>query len=362
MKKTKLLLIDDERPLLFNLKRILEFEEYEVITAFNGIEGLQQYESELPDLIICDIMMPDMDGYHFIESLRSKGYTNTPFIFLTAKSEYDDLRTGMSFGADDYLVKPVKSAQLIDAINTRLMRKKEINLPLEQKLQRLENGFTLITNQEFFATINDIISYLQLLKNKSNKTIDDIATQEYMNYIEKSINRLLQLLNKVKYWRDQEENIPLKSTTTEYVHTKELVEKACKIISEKYNRESDLISDIQGNVRIRLTKDIFETLLIELIDNAFKFSEKGNPIIINTAVEEAAYIITIADCGKNSDAESLIAFKPFSLDAKPIKHHPGIGLGLAIAHIIIKNAKGTIEITDNKPCGILVKISLPIVI
>ena len=112
MNKTKLLLIDDEKPLLQNLKQILEFQNFEVITAGNGLEGFEQYEKEKPDLVICDIMMPDMDGYGFIKKLRLKGYTDTPFIFLTAKSEYDDLRTGMNIGADDYLLKPIKSSQL----------------------------------------------------------------------------------------------------------------------------------------------------------------------------------------------------------------------------------------------------------
>lgn len=134
MKRTKLLLIDDEKSLLQNLKQILEFENFDVIIAGNGIEGLYQYEKENPDLIICDVMMPDMDGYAFIKTLRTKGYTDTPFIFLTAKSDYDDLRNGMNFGADDYLVKPVKSSQLLESINMRLQRKREITRNLEVKL------------------------------------------------------------------------------------------------------------------------------------------------------------------------------------------------------------------------------------
>lgn len=129
MKKTKILLIDDEKQLLQNLKQILEFENFEVVTANNGVEGLIQYENENPDLIICDVMMPEMDGIEFIGNLRAKGFTSKPFIFLTAKSDYDDLREGMNFGADDYLVKPVKSSQLIEAIYARLQRKKEIIIP-----------------------------------------------------------------------------------------------------------------------------------------------------------------------------------------------------------------------------------------
>ena len=196
MNKTKLLLIDDEKPLLQNLKQILEFQNFEVITAGNGLEGFEQYEKEKPDLVICDIMMPDMDGYGFIKKLRLKGYTDTPFIFLTAKSEYDDLRTGMNIGADDYLLKPIKSSQLLDAINTRLMRKKEINKKVALQLNNISHGFQLVTDKEFFAAINDIIGYLQLLKQKNNQK-DERLMEEYIHYIERSTSRLLNLLNKI---------------------------------------------------------------------------------------------------------------------------------------------------------------------
>lgn len=363
MKKTKLLLIDDERPLLNNLKQILEFEDFDVVTAGNGKEGLTQYEKERPDMVICDIMMPEMDGYGFIKNLRIKGFTDTPFIFLTAKSDYDDLRTGMSFGADDYLVKPVKSAQLLEAINIRLQRKREITKKVEVQLTQIENGFRLITDQEFFASIYDIIGYLQLLKTKHSQ-LDNESVQEYLGFMERSTNRLLSLLRKIKNWHEQERVLILNNNYNEIpvVHIKELLTNAAKGTAKLYQRERDLLCDIAEDACLKVNKGLVETLFNELLENAFKFSQKGNPIAINTSIKEGNYIILIADCGKTTNAETLIGFKPLHNNDRLPDNDPGVGLGLAIANLAIKSLNGKISFEDNSPCGILVKVSIPIIL
>jgi DNA-binding response OmpR family regulator len=360
MNKTKLLLIDDEKPLLQNLKQILEFQNFEVITAGNGLEGFEQYEKEKPDLVICDIMMPDMDGYGFIKKLRLKGYTDTPFIFLTAKSEYDDLRTGMNIGADDYLLKPIKSSQLLDAINTRLMRKKEINKKVALQLNNISHGFQLVTDKEFFAAINDIIGYLQLLKQKNNQK-DERLMEEYIHYIEKSTSRLLNLLNKVKHWQEQECALSDASGSDKsFAPIQKVLTNIAKLTALKYDRAGDLILNVSEDAPLAISEELLETLLTELLDNAFKFSEKGNPVVVGTDREGGQYMILIADCGKITDAASLISFKPFHKNNILPNNDPGIGLGLTIADMIVKRVNGLLVFTNNTPCGILVSVSLPI--
>jgi DNA-binding response OmpR family regulator/anti-sigma regulatory factor (Ser/Thr protein kinase) len=359
MKKTKLLLIDDERPLLHNLKQILEFENFDVVTAGNGIEGLLQYEKEKPDLVICDIMMPDMDGYGFIKTLRVKGHTDTPFIFLTAKSDYDDLRTGMNFGADDYLVKPVKSTQLLEAVNTRLQRKREINRKVEAQLTHVEQGFRLIIDKEFFASIYDIISYLHLLKAKHNQK-DAVSVDEYIEYMEKSTNRLLEILQKVKSWQDQEQQLfEHKNSQKAGMPVKQIFENIAKTTAANYGRERDLICNIDNDANLNITEELLQTLLTELLDNAFKFSEKGNPVVVGGTAKKDGYSIIVADCGKTTKADDLIAMKPLHNNSRLPNNDPGIGLGLAIAELVVKSVEGKIEFTDNKPCGILVTVALP---
>ena len=116
-----LLVIEDEAPLRANLVRLLTAEGYQVITAANGDEGIQRARADRPDLVICDVLMPLVDGYGVLATLRSQPETAaTPFIFLTASADKDDLERGLQSGANDYVTKPFKIADLLAAIRRRL--------------------------------------------------------------------------------------------------------------------------------------------------------------------------------------------------------------------------------------------------
>lgn len=122
MKKT-ILLIEDNQEVRENTAEILELSDYHVITAENGKAGVELARKELPDLIICDVMMPELDGFGVLHVLSKNTATSSiPFIFLTAKAEKDDMRKGMNLGADDYLTKPFDDVQLLDAIEIRLKK------------------------------------------------------------------------------------------------------------------------------------------------------------------------------------------------------------------------------------------------
>lgn len=120
---TKILLIEDSLDLRENTSEILTLANYDVVTAENGKIGIEMVTKEKPDLIICDIMMPELDGYGVLHILSRKPETATiPFIFLTAKTEKTDIRKGMELGADDYLTKPFSDTSLLNAIETRLRK------------------------------------------------------------------------------------------------------------------------------------------------------------------------------------------------------------------------------------------------
>jgi CRP-like cAMP-binding protein len=122
----KILFIDDNNDLRNNTAEILELANYKVFTAENGKKGVELALKEKPDLVICDIMMPVLDGYGVLHALQKNPATmNTPFIFLTAKTEKSDLRKGMEAGADDYIMKPFTGTDLLNAVAGRL-RKSEL--------------------------------------------------------------------------------------------------------------------------------------------------------------------------------------------------------------------------------------------
>ena len=119
----KILVIEDEPEMRRNLTTILRLEKFHPLPAENGRVGVELAKKEKPDLILCDVMMPELDGYGVIAALRADAATVAiPFIFLTAKGEKPDIRAGMNLGADDYLTKPVAKADLLAAIHSRLER------------------------------------------------------------------------------------------------------------------------------------------------------------------------------------------------------------------------------------------------
>ena len=121
-----ILLIEDHPPMRDNLKVMLEMEGFGVICAEDGRRGLELAGSAKPDLILCDVMMPGLDGHGVLQALRGDPATATvPFLFLTAKGEKLDLRTGMDLGADDYLVKPVAREEVLSAGAARFQRQRQ---------------------------------------------------------------------------------------------------------------------------------------------------------------------------------------------------------------------------------------------
>lgn len=135
---TKILVIEDEQPYRENILDLLEAEEFEAISANNGLLGVQLALSEIPDMILCDVMMPELDGYGVLKALRQNPVTAAiPFIFLTAKADKVDFRAGMALGADDYVTKPFTCEDLLSAIAARLERQKDITKPLTQALQKV---------------------------------------------------------------------------------------------------------------------------------------------------------------------------------------------------------------------------------
>jgi len=122
----KILVIEDEPEMRRNITTLLRFYDYEAIPAENGRQGVEAARREMPDLILCDVMMPELDGFGVLQALQMQpSLARIPFIFLTAKGEKDDLRSGMNLGADDYLTKPVANADLVKAIEVRLRRSEQ---------------------------------------------------------------------------------------------------------------------------------------------------------------------------------------------------------------------------------------------
>ena len=167
----KVLLVEDDATVRENTAELLELASYDVVTAANGKVGVNEATKQLPDIIVCDIMMPELDGYGVLERLsKQKATRYIPFIFLSAKTERKDIRKGMEMGADDYLTKPFEEHELINAIESRLAKvalqkeNRETKTTIESEfdtnqlktLDHLKNYFT-DNGEEHFYRNGDII-------------------------------------------------------------------------------------------------------------------------------------------------------------------------------------------------------------
>jgi CRP-like cAMP-binding protein/CheY-like chemotaxis protein len=165
----KVLIIEDNNDIRENVVEILQLAGYDVYEANNGKQGVELANKNLPDIILCDIMMPELDGYGVLYMLNKNPETAaTPFIFLTAKAERLDLRKGMEMGADDYLTKPFDDMDLLNAIESRL-RKKELQQTFYSK--SLDNLGVLISKNNGLAELRKIIHERKSRQFKKNQVI-----------------------------------------------------------------------------------------------------------------------------------------------------------------------------------------------
>ena len=162
----KILIIEDNQDIRENTQELLELSDYSVETAENGKEGVKKAKEISPDLIICDIMMPELDGYGVLQILSKHPDTaSIPFIFLTAKAEQDDFRKGMTLGADDYLTKPFDETDLLNAVENRLKKYELFKQKFEQSADGL-NDFISLAKQNTDITSLTENKKTQLFKNK----------------------------------------------------------------------------------------------------------------------------------------------------------------------------------------------------
>jgi len=181
----KILVIEDEPEMRWNITTLLRYYEYEPIEAENGRTGVELARQEKPDLILCDVTMPELDGYGVLQALQQDaGLALIPFIFLTAKADKDDLRSGMNLGADDYLTKPVANADLVQAIEARLRRsqqqaKREFKPDFSSTQPLLKLGLTPRATETLLwlsqgKTNSDIATILGITESTIKKHVQEI--------------------------------------------------------------------------------------------------------------------------------------------------------------------------------------------
>ncbi|MEP0755759.1 response regulator [Trichocoleus sp. Lan] len=351
----KILVIEDEPAVRSNLLKLLKAEEFDAIGAENGLVGVQLAREHEPDLIICDIMMPDFDGYSVLTQLRQDQITAMiPFIFLTAKTEREDLRQGMQLGADDYLTKPFTRAELLGAIATRLKKQEAVTL-LQGKIQELQqlniqkDDLLARASHDLrtpLANMKLIIQMLEIISNEEQQ-------QHYRALLEAECIREIELVNNILdlHRLGAEKKLISPETLILKYWLPTLIEPFKPGIAQRqqiFNIDCSpalppLISD-----RVCL-----EQILIELIGNACKYTPSFGEISISVYVDYSININSNSNSRVNfkitNQAEILntelprIFEKFYRIPNGDIWKEGGSGLGLYLVQNLVEKIGGTIQ-------------------
>lgn len=353
-----ILVIEDEIDVCLNIKEILESGGFNAIVAADGKIGIQMAKEQFPDLIVCDIMMPDMDGYGVLTELHQDPATTTiPFIFLTAKTTRDDVRQGMNLGADDYITKPFRRKELLEAIASRLQKQATLK-QLQQKIQELET----IDRQkdELIRTVShDLRAPLANIKliAETLRLIEPNPQQQnqYLNILENVCDQGNDLINNLLTWRQLEgaeykmyyETINLEYWLDGLIEPFEI---------RTRDRHQIFKVDIPAYLpSFRVDPTSLKRIVTELLNNACKYTPSRGKIEFQVIYQPAfspknpaLMIFIIANQAEIPETDIPHIFDKFyRVTHKDSQFQSGTGLGLAIVQQVVEKLQGTIQVQSS---------------
>ena len=357
----KVLVIDDTDEIRTIISESLKVYGFSTVVAGDGESGISLAQVETPDLIICDINMPNLDGYQTLTALRDNELTATiPFIFLTGASDKTDMRKGMELGADDYLTKPFTHRELLAAVNARLEKREDQKRQSDKKLEELRGNITLALPHELRTPLNGIMGLASLLM-EDYESISREDLQESARYIHESALRLHRLIENFLVYSQ----IELMSSEAAKIETYdgyspvpvlEVVPDMIQKVAERYQRQADLTVEI-AEASLFLPAQNLAKIVEELADNAFKFSPSGKPVSVSGAFNGHRYEISFQDQGRGMTQENIDTVGPHMQFERRTYEQQGSGLGLIIAKRLTELLGGQFHIHSQTDQGTTVVAS-----
>ena len=363
----KILVIEDQPDVRENIDAILELEGYEVMMAEDGEMGIEMATLHQPDLILCDVMMPKLDGFGVVKALRQNPVTATvPLIFLTAKADRPSLRQGMDLGADDYLTKPFTLDELIDAVTARLSKQNLIQQDVNQELDKFRSNITRSLPHELLTPLNGILGMSHYLSDYYD-TIDGEEIQSCLADIKISSERLYRLIQNFLLFAQlelfqsnvQQSQIWQNRLSQITVNSVSIIEKITQKIAQQIERTDDLQLFLK-EASVHISEQDLEKITEEIIDNAFKFSAKGTPVIVESKLDDQNFILTVTNQGRGMNAEDIERIGAYIQFERKLYEQQGSGLGLIIAKRMTELYGGKLEIQSIPNEQTTVSICLPL--
>lgn len=324
----KILVIEDDTTIRNNIVEFLALQDMEVSFAKNGVEGLEVYETFRPDMIICDIMMPELDGFGFLAELNRKHPNHQAiFLFLTAKNNHTDIRKGMNLGADDYIIKPF----LLDDLWGTIKIKFEKDILRKRGMQEVLDEISIKTSptpyHEFNTCLNGIMTGAQILLNSDDHSMS-LESKTILDIIQHSGFRLYKAINNLILCNDIDAN-----KVNPYIEEVpcSFVESTLSQVANNYDRIKDLSLVLNGDTILKTDKFLLKKIVEEVADNAFKFSKPGDRVMCFVKSVGGKFDLSIHYPCKDFDQDKFARVQPFNQFTEKLNTISGLGLGLFIA-------------------------------
>ncbi len=355
-----ILIIEDEKYVRENIAELLSNEGYKTICKSNGKEALELLTHTVPDLILSDIMMPELNGIELLKKLNEQklGY-RIPFIFLTARFDNDDIRRGMNLGADDFIAKPFKADDLLSSIKIRLAKQRDIN----SQVATLKENIAHYVPHELRTPLVSILGFSEYLI----EDLEQLNAEEIISILKEINGAGEKLKDRIdKFLMIAELNL-IKDELYQFRNTKENyfeIEKVCLQnfltgIFEKRKRRNDLLLNVT-NAKVLIPEKYLKYIITELIDNAFKFSQNNSPVEITGSPIGNYYLLSVLNFGIGFSKEELKSInRNTQFEGNKFQNEIN-GIGLYLIKEVLKIIKGkfTIESVENEYAKIF--LSLPL--
>lgn len=359
----QVLVIEDTESVREIISETLRFQGFDVVEAEDGEFGVQLARHHNPDLILCDVNMPNMDGYDTLSLLKSHNETAAiPFIFLTGASDREFHRKGMELGADDYLTKPFTTEELVASVNTRLQKQEVTKRTVEKKLDELRGNIRIALPHELRTPLNGIIGLSSMMM----EDYDSFGPQEVLEnatHIHKASMRLHRLIENFLLCAqlDLAKSDPHKLADLGLSGSMDGTPSIYEIAqtrAREAGRDNDLSIEVK-EARFRISAEHFNKALYEIVDNAFKFSDPGTPITITTSELAGQTRLTVSNCGRGMTQDQIDAVGVHMQFERQVYEQQGAGLGLGLVRKLLEFLNGTLHIKSVPGQTTHVTISLP---
>lgn len=365
--KPTILVVDDNKRNLQVVGNILHEEQYKVAMAINGPTALKLAAQLKPDLVLLDIMMPEMDGFEVCKKLKENDETREiPVIFLTAKVETEDVVEGFNLGGVDYITKPFKQKELLVRIKTHLdllqsKRKIAEQASLLQSNNAFKDRLFSIIGHDLRSPLSSIKFTIDMIKSGVIELGDDFF-HELIDQLAKTTDEAFTLLENLLGWaKSQSGNLPV---VPEEFSLKEMAESIARLQKLNIsNKNIELFLDINENLNVYADNQMINTVLRNLLSNAIKFTPNGGKIqILATKTNDHSVQVSVVDSGVGISEENM---KRLFNNTNPLKtygtnNEAGSGLGLILCKDFVEKNGGTLKVRSEEGKGSTFSFNMPL--